>query len=104
VGDSAGEDVEALAIDFAANARSLGAEVIPCQTYEDFTAALQVARAADRTTVITIQIDRYVSVPGYDSWWDVPVAEVSEMPSVQESRREWETMRAAEKFFFGNGS
>ena len=33
-GDSAGEDVEPLLVDFAANARSLGAHVIPCLTYE----------------------------------------------------------------------
>ncbi len=99
-GDSAGEDARPLEIDFAANARSLGAEVISCQTYEDFTAALQAARAADRTTLIYIQNDRYVSVPGYESWWDVPVAEVSAMETVQAARREWEAMRAKERFYF----
>jgi len=103
-GDSAGDSVEPLAIDFAANAHSLGAEVISCQGYSDFTAALQAARHTDRTTVIYIQNDRYVNVPGYESWWDVQVAEVSEMPSVQEARAQWETMRAQEKYFFGNGS
>ncbi|NWG13017.1 MAG: 3D-(3,5/4)-trihydroxycyclohexane-1,2-dione acylhydrolase (decyclizing), partial [Acidobacteria bacterium] len=61
--------------------------------------ALVEARKTDRTTVITVKNDRYVSVPGYESWWDVPVAEVSEMPSVQEARKGWEEMRAKERYF-----
>ncbi len=98
-GDSAGEAVEPLQIDFAANARSLGAQTFTCKTYDDFVAALSAARRTDRTTLISIQVDRYLGVPGYESWWDVPVAEVSEMPAVQEARREWEKMRAKEKYF-----
>ena len=98
-GDEAGQDVEVLPVDLAMNARSLGAETIECTTYDEFVAALQRAKAADRTTVITIENDRYVSVPNYDSWWDVPVAEVSEMKSVQAARKEWEAMRARERYF-----
>lgn len=98
-GDEAGDDVQALPVDLAMNARSLGAYVIECKTYEDFTAALREAKKTDRTTVIYIQNDRYVSVPGYESWWDVPVAEVSEMESVQAARKEWEKMRAKERYF-----
>ena len=99
VGDSAGEQVTPLSIDFAANARSLGAHVIECQGFDDFTNALEAARKTDRTTVITIQNDRMVGVPGYESWWDVPVAEVSEMESVQKARKEWEEMRKKERYF-----
>jgi len=98
-GDSAKDSVQELDIDFAANARSLGAEVIECQTTQDYEAALQAAQKTDRTTVIYIKNDRYVNVPGYESWWDVTVAEVSEMPSVQEARAEWQKMRDKEKFF-----
>ncbi len=103
VGDAAGDAATPLAIDFAANARSLGADVIECVTYEDYVAAIAAARAATRTTVIVIRNDRYESVPGYESWWDVPVAEVSEMPSVQAARQQWETQRARERYFFGEG-
>jgi 3D-(3,5/4)-trihydroxycyclohexane-1,2-dione acylhydrolase (decyclizing) len=99
VGDSAGETVEDLPIDYAANARSLGAEVITAHTTEDFVAALKTAHANERTTMIVIENDRMVSVPGYESWWDVVVAEVSEMPSVQKAREEWEKKRAQEKYF-----
>jgi len=98
-GDDAGEDVEPLAVDFAGNARSLGAEVFECKTYDDFVDAFKKAHETDRTTVVYIQNDRYVGVPGYDSWWDVHVAEVSEMESVREARREWEPMRAKERYF-----
>jgi 3D-(3,5/4)-trihydroxycyclohexane-1,2-dione acylhydrolase (decyclizing) len=38
-----------------------------------------------------------VTVPGYDSWWDVAVAEVSEMASVQESRARYEVARKNER-------
>ena len=98
-GDQQGE-VEELPVDLAANARSLGAHVILCETYDDFAAAIKEAEAADRTTMIYIQNDRYVSVPGYDSWWDVHVAEVSEMESVREARKAWESMRAKERYYF----
>src|SRR5262249_11204012 len=58
-GDSAGEDVQTLPVDLAANARSLGAHVIECHTYDDFVTAFKTARGTDRTTVIYIQNDRY---------------------------------------------
>ena len=101
-GQLPGDDTvaEALPVDVAANARSLGACVIECRTYAEFAAALKDAKTTDRTTVIYVQNDRLHGVPGYDSWWDVPVAEVSEMAPVSEARREWEVQRARERYFF----
>jgi len=98
-GDTAGADVQTLPVDLAANARSLGAHVIECKTYADFAAALTEARAIEHTTVIYIQDDRYESIPGYESWWDVPVAEVSTSSQVQDARTEWEAMRVRERYF-----
>jgi 3D-(3,5/4)-trihydroxycyclohexane-1,2-dione acylhydrolase (decyclizing) len=97
--DAAGADVQTLPVDLAANARSLGAHVIECKTYADFEAALGKVRATDRTSVIYIQNDRYVAIPNYEGWWEVPVAEVSEMSSVQAARAEWAAMRALERYF-----
>lgn len=91
--------VETLPVDLAQNARSLGAHVIECKTYDEFVQALQTAKEIDRTTVITIENDRYVGVPGYESWWDVAVAEVSRMETVQAARTEYEKMRAKERYF-----
>ncbi len=99
-GDSAGDQVSPLPLDLAANARSLGAHVIECQTTQEYAAALEAARSTDRTTVIYIRVDRYADVPGYESWWDVPVAETSEMPAVQAARKRWEAMQAQERYFF----
>jgi len=58
-------------------------------------------RSTDRTSVIYIQNDRYESVPNYESWWDVPVAEVSEMPQVEVAHVAWAEMRAQERYFLG---
>ena len=77
--DEAGDNVRTLDVDLAANARSLGAEVFECETHGEFVDAFKKAHETDRTTVVSIANDRYVDVPGYDSWWDVQVAEVSEM-------------------------
>ena len=62
--------------------------------------ALVSARATPRTTVTVIEVDRNVRVPGYESWWDVPVAEVSEMESVRAARRAYETSVKRERHFF----
>lgn len=97
--DEAGAEVAPLPVDLAANARSLGAIVFEVGTYEELVGALKQAETTDRTTVIAMQVDRYKGVPGYDSWWDVHVAEVSEMESVRDSRKAWETMRAKERYF-----
>ncbi len=96
-GDEAGAAATSVPVNVAMNARSLGAHVIECATYADFTAALDAARTTDRTTVICIENDRYESVPGYEGWWDVPVAEVSTSPGVQDARAAWAAMRAKER-------
>lgn len=93
------DEIAPLPVDLAANAASLGAHVIRCATYDDFVAALHAARDTDRTTVIYIQNDRLVSVPGYESWWDVPIAEVSTSATVRTAREEWEAMRVQERTF-----
>jgi 3D-(3,5/4)-trihydroxycyclohexane-1,2-dione acylhydrolase (decyclizing) len=98
-GDDAQGEVQTLPVDLAANARSLGAHVIECKTYEDFVNALKTVQTTDRTSVIYIQNDRYVGVDNYESWWDVPVAEVSELESVTAARSEWRDMRAKERYF-----
>ena len=88
--------VRDLPVDLAMNARSMGACVMECKSRDEFVKALQAAKDIAYTTVIYVQNDRYVGVPGY-GWWDVPPAEVSEMASVQEKRKEWEGMRKKER-------
>lgn len=96
--DAVGYDVNALPVDLAGNAESLGCHVIRCQSVNDVVQALQDAKSIDKTTVIYVPNDRYLGVPGY-SWWDVPVAEVSELDSVNAAREEWEEMRTQERYY-----
>ena len=79
-------DGSRLEVDFAANAASFGAHVIRATTHDDLKRALEEARREEGTTVIVIEVDKEVRVPGYESWWDVPVAEVSDMESVKRAR------------------
>ncbi|MGZ4334466.1 MAG: 3D-(3,5/4)-trihydroxycyclohexane-1,2-dione acylhydrolase (decyclizing) [Gaiellaceae bacterium] len=86
-----------LPLDLAANAASLGARAERVATIDELRAALGRARDGDGTSVIVVEVDRYEGVPSYESWWDVPVAEVSELPAVQAVRRDYESARRAER-------
>jgi 3D-(3,5/4)-trihydroxycyclohexane-1,2-dione acylhydrolase (decyclizing) len=77
---------EPLPLDLAASAEGLGARVFRCQDVEGLRDALVASRGADRTVVIHVPVDRHEGVPSYESWWDVPVAEVSESPAVRAAR------------------
>ena len=88
-----------LPLDLAANAASLGARTERVATIAELRDALARARAADGVSVVVVEVDRYEGVPSYESWWDVPVAEVSELELVQEARREYESARKAERTF-----
>jgi 3D-(3,5/4)-trihydroxycyclohexane-1,2-dione acylhydrolase (decyclizing) len=91
-------DGDVLNVDFVANARSLGAHATRAATLEELKHALEQAKAADRTTVIVVETDVSIGVPGYDSWWDVAVAEVSEIESVREARTHYEEARKHERY------
>jgi 3D-(3,5/4)-trihydroxycyclohexane-1,2-dione acylhydrolase (decyclizing) len=85
-----------LPIDLAANAASLGAEVIRVTTAAEFTDAVKVAKANERTTVIHVETDPLVYAPDSQSWWDVPVSEVSALQSTQaayETYAEWKKIQ-----------
>ena len=86
-----------LPVDLATNAESFGAHVIRARTVGELKGALAEAKGVDRTVVIHIPVDRYEGVPDYDSFWDVPVAEVSEMESVRAAREEYAANRRAER-------
>jgi 3D-(3,5/4)-trihydroxycyclohexane-1,2-dione acylhydrolase (decyclizing) len=86
-----------ITVDFVANARSLGAHAIKACTLNELKKALQEAKKTDRTTVIVIETDSSQGVPGYESWWDVAVAEVSEMESVRNARANYELARKRER-------
>jgi 3D-(3,5/4)-trihydroxycyclohexane-1,2-dione acylhydrolase (decyclizing) len=94
--DSEGRD-DVLPLDFVTNAASLGVRAVRARSLAELRAALAEAKAEPRTTVIVVEVDRYEGVPGYESWWDVAVAEVSGSEAVQEARRQYEAARAGER-------
>jgi 3D-(3,5/4)-trihydroxycyclohexane-1,2-dione acylhydrolase (decyclizing) len=88
-------DGKNLPVDFAANARSLGAHVIPVRDIPELKAALAEARRQTRSTVIVIETDPNKRAPGYESWWDVPISEVSTLAPVKAARKAF--VKAAKK-------
>jgi 3D-(3,5/4)-trihydroxycyclohexane-1,2-dione acylhydrolase (decyclizing) len=92
-------DGDKLPVDLAANAASLGADVIRCKTIDDLRAALGQARSADRTTAVHIETDPLAPVPSSQSWWDVPVSEVAALDSTQQARKTYEGHKARQRMF-----
>lgn len=90
---------ELLPVDLAANAASLGADVVRTSSIEELRRALANARGASGPVVIYIRTDRYAGVPGYESWWDVPVASVSEQDAVRAARADYERALGAQREF-----
>ena len=92
-------DGERLPVDLAANARSLGAHVIEAKSILELRLALEEAQKQTRTTVIFIETDREQRVGGYESWWDVPIAETSEIASVQSAYQNYAETKKQERYF-----
>jgi len=91
---------DVLPIDFAANAASLGAKVLRADSRDALAEALAAAREHQGGPVcIVVETDREQRVGGYESWWDVAVAEVSENPDVQRARAEYEAAKAKERHY-----
>jgi 3D-(3,5/4)-trihydroxycyclohexane-1,2-dione acylhydrolase (decyclizing) len=93
-------DGDTIPVDFAANAASLGAWTIRAKTHDEFQNALVAARKQERTSVVVVETSYEDRVPGYESWWDVPIAEVSERESVGAARKKYEDARKKERHFF----
>jgi 3D-(3,5/4)-trihydroxycyclohexane-1,2-dione acylhydrolase (decyclizing) len=93
--DPASTDV--LPLDLAANAESLGAWVVRARTIEELRDGLAQARGAAGPVVVYVEADRYRGVPSYESWWDVPVAEVSHQDTVRAAREAYERDHARQR-------
>jgi len=89
---------ERLPVDLALNAQGLGAHVFRAGNVEELRDALVAAKAIDATVVIHVKVDRYEGVPSYESWWEVPVAEVAESGDVKKARHEHERGQARRRW------
>jgi len=91
---------ETLPIDLAANCASLGAHVLTANNREQFMKALEEARAiTDKPVCIVTEVDRRQRVSGYESWWDVAVAEVSDNQDVNKAREDYVQAKSKERYF-----
>jgi 3D-(3,5/4)-trihydroxycyclohexane-1,2-dione acylhydrolase (decyclizing) len=95
-----GKEGAVIPIDFVANAASLGAHAVRARTREELADAVAGLKKQTRTSVVVVETDYFDSVPGYEAWWDVPIAEVSESESVQEARRAHVEARKRERYFW----
>jgi len=75
-------------VDYVANARSLGAAAFTAEDEAGLVQALADARQQTRTCLVYVPVERSTPLPG-SSWWDVPVAEVSESKAVDKARRDY---------------
>ena len=92
-------DGDVLPVDLAANAASMGADVLDATTLDQFESALRQASASPRTTVVQVHTDPLVPAPSSEEWWDVPVAEVSELDSTQAARTTYERHKQDQRTF-----
>lgn len=90
---------EIIPVDFVMNARSLGADAVRARTRDELKNALQAARKSPKTSVVVIETDYAQRISGYESWWDVPIAEVSTVPSVQAAREKYVEAKNKERLF-----
>ena len=86
-----------LPVDLAANAQSLGAEVLRAGSITELRAALIQARASDRTVVVHIETDPLIPAPDGGGWWDVPVAQTAALASTREAREAYESARQRQR-------
>ena len=93
-------DGELLPVDFVANAASLGAWATRARSRDELVNALAEARRQPRTTVVVVETSYDQRVPGYESWWVVAIAEVSEREPVRAARKKYEEALPKERFFF----
>lgn len=77
---------DVLPIDFAANAATLGAHTIRAKTVGQLNEALAEAKKQTRTTAIVVETDLEQRIPNYEAWWDVAVAEVSDVEDTRKAR------------------
>lgn len=75
-------------IDFAGIAKSLGAKAYTARTIEELKDALEKARKEDISVLIDVKVLPGTQSGGYESWWRVGVAEVSESDTVRKAFEE----------------
>ncbi|QCJ44323.1 3D-(3,5/4)-trihydroxycyclohexane-1,2-dione acylhydrolase (decyclizing) [Bacillus sp. S3] len=74
-----------LNVDYAKVAEGYGAKTYRVNTVEQLKAALEDAKKQEVSTLIEIKVLPKTMTEGYDSWWNVGVAEVANKESIQKA-------------------
>ncbi|WP_405736016.1 3D-(3,5/4)-trihydroxycyclohexane-1,2-dione acylhydrolase (decyclizing) [Streptomyces sp. NBC_01537] len=98
-GDSGLLDGDVLPVDLAANASSLGADVLHATSVEEFRTAMEKAKAASRTTVVHVETDLYGPNPPGHGWWDVPVSQTSALDSTRAAYEAYASHKLAQRHY-----
>ncbi len=85
------------AVDFAAHARSLGAEAVKVRSIDELETAFAKARKGKSTQVIVIDTDPMAITDAGGAWWDVAVPEVSSRETVVAARGNYEKALSAQR-------
>ncbi|WP_112134953.1 3D-(3,5/4)-trihydroxycyclohexane-1,2-dione acylhydrolase (decyclizing) [Glycomyces dulcitolivorans] len=88
-----------LPVDLAANAASLGANVLTATTVAEFNQAIETAKAAETTTVVHVETDLHSPGLPQSAWWDVPVSETSELDSTRAAYDAYTDSRRAQRHY-----
>ncbi len=90
-------DGDILPVDLAANAESLGVRVLKAATLEELKDALATAKASATAVLVHVDTDLEYQSPAGDGWWDVPVAEVSELDFTRDAKDTYDSFKAAQR-------
>ncbi|QCD59596.1 3D-(3,5/4)-trihydroxycyclohexane-1,2-dione acylhydrolase (decyclizing) [Streptomyces hawaiiensis] len=86
-----------LPVDLAANAASLGMDVLRAKTVRELREALAAARASDRPTCVYVETDPAPTAPPAEAWWDVPVAETASREAAVAARERYDRQVAGRR-------
>lgn len=90
-------DGDYLPVDLAANVRSLGVEVLDVNSRAELEKAIGTAKAADGPIAIHVKTDPLIGAPDSESWWDVPVSQVSDLDSTRAASAKYEEFKQAQR-------
>jgi 3D-(3,5/4)-trihydroxycyclohexane-1,2-dione acylhydrolase (decyclizing) len=101
------EGNQKLPVDLAANAASLGIDVISINespsAIADLHAAVKKAKASKTATLIHINSDPLLYSPSGEGWWDVPIAPISTLKSTQDAYSKYSVDIKKQRPLLGNG-
>jgi len=102
------DDGEKLPVDLAANAASLGIDVIRIEqtnsAIADLHIAVKKAKSSSKATLIHINSDPLLYSPSGEGWWDVPIAPISKLESTQGAYKNYQEAIKLQRPLLGNGS